>query len=208
MGSVWPHSFPDPRSKALSLHCYWDNYSWYYLLELGLPRTKTGAFFLLSPGMCWCSEPSRCKSLWWDGFLGCGGILQLMKSCSPDPKPAVHHLQCRRQPLLTSLFVKYQLSSKKSRGFALRTSSDTKTKQEFGTYGVSFWKLVLGAKQWLQGAHRRVGKGQTPPLPHTSTGGARALIGGCISVTSLLVPFTWLNLFKPIYSSVKEGSPI
>lgn len=31
-------------SKALSLHCYQDNYSWYYLLELGSQEPKLGHF--------------------------------------------------------------------------------------------------------------------------------------------------------------------
>lgn len=79
------------------------------------------------------------------------------------------------QPLLTSLLAKCQLSSKKSGGCALRTNSDTKIKQEFWTGNLCFWKLVPSAKQWLQGTHRRVGKGQLSPPPHTSPGRWRSI---------------------------------
>lgn len=166
MGSVWPHSFADPWSKALSLHCYQDNYSWYYLLELGLPRTKTEPFFyelLECVGVQSPQDANPCSEM---GSWAVGTFYS-----SWNPAALTHSLlsitfSAGRQPLLTSLFAKYQLGTKKSRGFALKTDSDTKTKQEFETYGVNFWKLVLGARQWLQGTHRRVGKGQISPLPH------------------------------------------
>lgn len=107
------------------------------------------AFRMQTPIVRWVPE------LW--------GHLQLMQSCSPDPQHAVHHLQCRQTALLTSLLVK--LSRKKPGGFALRTNSDPKTKQEFQTCKASVWKLVLCAKQGLQGTRRGVGKGQMSHCP-------------------------------------------
>lgn len=136
-----------------------------------------------------------------------------MKSCSPVPQHAVHHLQCRQTAPFTSLLAKHQLSSEKSRGVAMRTHSDTKTKQEFQTCHVGFGRWHLVPSRGSRGHAGGWARDRSPHCPTPAQGGAGALIGGFIPVTTLnshrpLLPFTWLNLFKPISISVKESSPI
>lgn len=98
-----------------------------------------------------------------------------MKSCSPVPQHAVHHLQCRQTALLTSLLAKHQLSSEKSRGVCNEDSFRHQNQAGILNLPRGLWKVALGAKQGLQGTCRRVGKGQISPLPHTSTGRCRSI---------------------------------
>lgn len=70
--------------ETVALHCCRDYYSYYSLLEVGLKNQNRG-IFLGSAGACWCSGPSPCNSLSWDGQRGCTGLLQPIKFCQPSP---------------------------------------------------------------------------------------------------------------------------
>lgn len=201
-------------SKALSLHCYQDNYSWYYLLELGLPRTKTGAF---SQELLQCVGAQSLQDANPYREMGPWAVEAFYSSWNPAaliPKMLSITFSAGRQTLLTSLLAKHQLSSKKSRGklhWGLIQTPKPSRNSKPATWAFGRWHLVPSS-----GSRGHAGgwaRDRSPHCPTPAQGGAGALTGGFIPVTTLnshrpLFPFTWLNLFKPIYVSVKESSPI
>lgn len=208
VGSVWPHGFADPghcHSTAIRIIIA-GTICW----TLGSQEPKLGHFLKKS----WSVSVLRAFRMripivrWVPGLWGHFTAHEILQPWSTTccPSPPV-------QAASPSSPVYLQNASWAVRNlgvvhWGLTQTPKSSRNSELATCAFGSWCPVPSS-----GSRGHTGGWARDRSPHHHTpaqGGGRALTGGCISVTTLnirrlLLPFTWLNLFKLIYIFVKES---